>query len=57
MARAQCSFALHGYGAPFLVVFLPVESAGCEELTKGVFNQQGAPEQDTQRRGSNSNLR
>jgi hypothetical protein len=45
-ARAHRSSALHGYGAPFFVVFLPMEPAGCEELTMGVFNWWGAPDQD-----------
>jgi hypothetical protein len=34
-AKAHRSSVLHGYGAPFSVIFLPTESAGCEELTKG----------------------
>jgi hypothetical protein len=34
-ARAHRSSALHGYGAPFSVFYLPTELAGCEELTKG----------------------
>jgi hypothetical protein len=28
----------------FFVVFLPMEPAGCEELTMGVFNWRGAPD-------------
>jgi hypothetical protein len=47
---------LHGYGAPFLVVSLPTEPAGCEELTKGVFNRWGPPEKDVRRHGSSFNL-
>jgi hypothetical protein len=35
VARAHRSTALHGYGAPFLVVSLPAEPMECEELTKG----------------------
>jgi hypothetical protein len=49
VARAHWSSALHSYGALFLGVFLPMEPAGCEELTKGSFSRRGAPEQDTQR--------
>jgi hypothetical protein len=48
---------LHGYGAPFLVFFLPTEPAGCEELTKGVFNWWRAPKQDAWWQGSSFNLR
>jgi hypothetical protein len=50
-ARVHRSSVLHGYGAPFLVVFLPTELAGCEELTKVVFNHWGAPEQDASEAG------
>jgi hypothetical protein len=32
--------------APFSVFSLPTESVECKELTKGVFYQRGAPEQD-----------
>jgi hypothetical protein len=35
-AGVHQSSALHGYGAPFLVVSLPMEPVECEELTKGV---------------------
>jgi hypothetical protein len=52
VARPHRSSALHGYGAPFSVVFLPSELAGCEELTKAVFNWGGAPEQDTSWQGT-----
>jgi hypothetical protein len=34
-AKADWSSALHDYGAPFSVVFLPTQPVGCEELTKG----------------------
>jgi hypothetical protein len=44
-ARAHRSSVLHGYGAPFSVGFLPTELAGCEELTKWVFNRRGALEE------------
>jgi hypothetical protein len=40
-ARAHWSSALHGYGAPFLVVSLPMKPVDCEELTKGVFYWRG----------------
>jgi hypothetical protein len=57
-ARAHWSSALHGYGAPFLVVYLPMKPVDCEELTKGVFYWRGgAPEQDTREQGSCFNLR
>jgi hypothetical protein len=56
MARAHRSSVLHGYGASFLVVSLPTEPAGCEELTKGVFNRWGPPEKDARRHGSSFNL-
>jgi hypothetical protein len=56
-ARAHRSSVLHSYGAPFSVVFLPMEPTGCEELTKGVFNWCGALEQDARRPGSSFNLR
>jgi hypothetical protein len=42
-ARAHRSSALHGYGAPFFVVFLPTEPAGCGVLTRGAFNWRGTP--------------
>jgi hypothetical protein len=38
------------------VVSLSTEPVACEELTKGVFNQWGAPEQDVWWQGSNFNL-
>jgi hypothetical protein len=53
--RGQSS-TLHGYGAMFSVGFLPTKLAGCEELTKGVFNRRGASEQDARRQGSGFNL-
>jgi hypothetical protein len=56
VARPHRSSALHDYGAPFSVVFLPSELAGCEELTKAVFNQRGAPEQDMWWQGSKGRL-
>jgi hypothetical protein len=40
-ARAHRSFALHGYGASFSIVSLPMKPVECEELTKGVFYQRG----------------
>jgi hypothetical protein len=43
---AHRSSTLHGYGAPFSVVSLLTEPVECEELTKGVFYQWGAPGQD-----------
>jgi hypothetical protein len=55
-AGAHRSSALHGYGALFSVVSLPTELVGCEELTKGVFYQQGALELDVRRHGSSSKL-
>jgi hypothetical protein len=56
-ARAHWSNALHDYGAIFLVVSLSMEPVGCEELTMGVFNRWGAPEQDARQQGSSFNLR
>jgi hypothetical protein len=50
------SSTLRGCGAPFLVFFLRTEAVECEELTKGVFYWQGAPEQSVQRQGSSLNL-
>jgi hypothetical protein len=55
-ARAHQSSALHDYGAMFLVGFLPTKPAGCEELTKGVFNRRGAPEQDARWQGCDKPL-
>jgi hypothetical protein len=38
------------------VFSLTIELVGCEELTKGVFYQRGAPEQDVWRQGSSLNI-
>jgi hypothetical protein len=57
VAGAHQSSVLHGYGAPFSVVSLPMEPVGCEELTKGAFYWQGAPKQDVRWQGSSFNLR
>jgi hypothetical protein len=56
-AGAHRSSVLHGYGAPFLVFFVPTESVECEELTRVVFYRRGAPEPDVRRQGSSLNLR
>jgi hypothetical protein len=50
VARAQWSSALHGYGAPFFVFFLPTEPWRLGDLTWAILNWQRSTKRGTRRR-------